>query len=160
MEPTPPPQPPEEHDESVTESTAPHSREDFYSTSETSKLLGITESRVRQLARAGNIEGMRAEEGWKLYRYSVHAFRDQRRMEEGPVEPRESSASVAAREWIERVTTLERELGRLEGRLELTEVAESTMRDALEREREENQRLRDELEAERSKGFWRRLFGG
>ena len=158
MEPTPPPQPPEKHVESVTEITAPHSREDFYSTSETSKLLGITESRVRQLARAGSIEGMRAEEGWKLYRYSVHAFRDQRRTEEGPVEAREST--VGAREWIDRVTTLERELGRLEGRLELTEVAESTVREALEREREENQRLREELEAERSKGFWRRLFGG
>jgi hypothetical protein len=26
--------------------------------------------------------------------------------------------------------------------------------------REENERLRLELEAERSKGFWRRLFGG
>ncbi len=26
--------------------------------------------------------------------------------------------------------------------------------------REEAQRLREELEAERSKGFWRRLFGG
>src|SRR5215212_3625229 len=108
---------------------------------------------------------------------------------------------------------LERELGRLEGRLELTEQAESTLRAererlledlARERERatqeqekvEENQRdaeqfarereeaqeearrlqeqrdrllaeaaeearaLREELEAERSKGFWRRLFGG
>ena len=62
----------------------------------------------------------------------------------------------------ESTTTLERErqLGRLEGRLELTEVAESTVREALEREREENQRLREELETERSKGFWRRLFGG
>jgi len=108
---------------------------------------------------------------------------------------------------------LERELGRLEGRLELTERAESTMRaererlledlaqereratqeqekaDELQRdaeqfarEREEAQeearrlqeerdrllaeaadeahKLREELEAERSKGFWRRLFGG
>lgn len=60
----------------------------------------------------------------------------------------------------ESTTTLERQLGRLEGRLELTEVAESTVREALEREREENQRLREELEAERSKGIWRRLFGG
>ena len=94
-----------------------------------------------------------------------------------------------------KVTTLERELGRLEGRLELTERAESTMREDRERlledvareraradqereraeevqrdseqfirEREEAQeeatRLREELEAERSKGFWKRLFGG
>ncbi len=62
---------------------------------------------------------------------------------------------------------MQRELGRLEGRLELTERAESTLREDLERERserreaqEEARRLREELEAERSKGFWRRLFGG
>ena len=58
-------------------------------------------------------------------------------------------------------------MGRLEGRLELTEVAESTLRESLERERERADRLeertgqlRDELEAEQSKGFWARLFGG
>jgi enoyl-CoA hydratase/carnithine racemase len=48
----------------------------------------------------------------------------------------------------------------LETRLELTTQAESTLRGQLEHEREEARRLREELEAERSKGFWRRLFGG
>jgi hypothetical protein len=65
-------------------------------------------------------------------------------------------------------------LGRLEGRLEITETAESTLRADLKREREraeekraradvERERaeqLRGELEAERSRGFWSRLFGG
>jgi hypothetical protein len=69
---------------------------------------------------------------------------------------------------------LQRELGRLEGHLELTAQAESTAREDLERERardeEERARadaereraedLRRKLEAERSKGFWSRLFGG
>ena len=69
---------------------------------------------------------------------------------------------------------LQRELGRLEGRLELTAQAESTAREDLERERawdeEERARadaereraedLRRELEAEQSKGFWARPFGG
>jgi hypothetical protein len=52
-------------------------------------------------------------------------------------------------------------------RAELTERTESSLREDLEREREERreareeaERLRAELEAERSKGFWRRLFGG
>lgn len=60
---------------------------------------------------------------------------------------------------------LQRELGRLEGRLELTEQADSTLREQLERERqradqerERTQRLEAEL-AERRRGFWR-LFGG
>jgi hypothetical protein len=55
----------------------------------------------------------------------------------------------------------------MEGRLELTAQAESTLREQLERERgradrleERAEQLRDELEAARSKGFWSRLFGG
>jgi hypothetical protein len=84
---------------------------------------------------------------------------------------------------------LQRELGRLEGRLELTAVAESTLRESLEREREkadgereraealqlEVERLREQLaEANTSQKFsenavtvaeevhrswWRRFFG-
>ena len=62
----------------------------------------------------------------------------------------------------------------LRARLELTSEAESTLQERLEQERErseqivrereeaqeEARRLRQDLEAERSKGFWRRLFGG
>jgi septal ring factor EnvC (AmiA/AmiB activator) len=70
------------------------------------------------------------------------------------------SSPVEAREWVEKVEVLQRELGRLEGRLELTEQAESTLRDSLERERERADRLEAELQQERSKGFWQRLFGG
>jgi cell shape-determining protein MreC len=32
--------------------------------------------------------------------------------------------------------------------------------DKLEEVQEESRRIREELDAERSKGFWRRLFGG
>lgn len=45
-------------------------------------------------------------------------------------------------------------------RLELTEKTQSTTEAEAVRLREENERLRSELEFERSKGFWRRLFGG
>jgi hypothetical protein len=189
-------------------------RQECYTVSEAAKVLDITERRVRQIAQDGKVNGVRSEEGWKLFRYSVHDFRDRREAQNsvrairGGREP-----SSEAREWIERVTLLERELGRLEGRLELTERAESTMREererlledlAREKERaakeqeraeeiqqnaeqlirehekaqeealhlqeehsrllaeaaEEARVLREELEAERSKGFWRRLFGG
>jgi excisionase family DNA binding protein len=192
----------------------PSDRQEYYTVSEAAKVLDISERRVRQIAQDGKVEGVRSEDGWKLFRYSVHDFRD-RREAQTPVRALrgEREPSSEAREWIERVTALERELGRLEGRLELTERAESTMRDERERlledlarereraaqeqekaediqrdaeqfirEREEAQEearrlqeerdrlldeaaeearvLREELEAERSKGFWRRLFGG
>ena len=45
------------------------------------------------------------------------------------------------------------------GRLEAQERAEQLMQER-ERAQEEARELRAELEAERSKGFWRRLFGG
>jgi septal ring factor EnvC (AmiA/AmiB activator) len=68
---------------------------------------------------------------------------------------------------VDRVAALERERGRLEGRLELTEQTESTTRAErdrliaeLEAERAERRRLAEHLEAEQRRGFWSRLFGG
>jgi hypothetical protein len=74
--------------------------------------------------------------------------------------PREAATSPAeVREWIDRVNILERELGRLEGRMALTEQTESTLREQLQREKDRGDRLEDELREERSKGFWARIFG-
>jgi excisionase family DNA binding protein len=162
-------------------------RSEVYTVQEAAKVLGITDRRVRALAQEGRIEGERTEGGWKLFRYSVHSFRDERRALERPSEAR-APESLSVSEWLSRVEALQRELGRLEGRLELTERAESSLREDLERERserleaqeraerleqerrrleaehrraeEEAQSLREELEEERGKGFWRRLFGG
>jgi excisionase family DNA binding protein len=148
--------------------------EDYYTTGEAARILKVTEARVRQMLGAGEMEGSRdpGSDRWRIPQHAVHARLEQRRPPEAP------RTSADAREWIERVTELERELGRLEGRLEITEVAESTLREQLEREREradgerdrllrereaaqeEARRLREELETERGKGFWQRLFGG
>jgi excisionase family DNA binding protein len=162
-------------------------RSELYTVQEAAKVLGITDRRVRALAQEGRIEGERTEGGWKLLRYSVHSFRDEKRGRESPSEAR-GSESLSVSDWLSRVEALQRELGRLEGRLELTERAESSLREDLERERserleaqeraerleqerrrlesehrraeEEAQSLREELETERGKGFWRKLFGG
>jgi excisionase family DNA binding protein len=145
-----------------------------YSASEAAKVLKLSTRRVRQLAETEEIEGTRDTEGnWRLDKASVHTFRDERRL--GSSRPREGTRRRSKRPdsstaW-DRVTELERALGRLEGemraRAELTATTESTLRESLERERERADRfeerteqLRGELEAERSKGFWSRLFGG
>src|SRR5215212_1109313 len=120
----------------------PSDRQKYYTVSEAAKILGISERRVRQIAQDGKVEGVRSDDGWKLFRYSVHDFRD-RREAQTPVRG-EREPSLEARGWIERVTTLERELGRLEGRLELTERAESTMR-------EERERLLEDLSREKER---------
>ena len=79
----------------------------------------------------------------------------------------DASAAETIRDLVARLEARSAEAADARARLELTERAESTLRGALEREREERRRiqeeagrLREELEAERSKGFWRRLFGG
>ena len=73
---------------------------------------------------------------------------------------------TTAGKGLSRGRALERQLGRLEGRLELSERAESTIREErdrllreLEEERAERRRLQEQLETERSRGFWKRLFG-
>jgi hypothetical protein len=157
-----------------------------YTVEEAAKVLDRTPGRIRQMLRAGELSG--AHEGgderkpWRVHKWSAHALRDQLQEErpttgrrtpaKSPREPRESPESAS--ELFGVVQDLQRELGRIEGRLEITETAESTLRADLERERrraeEERARadserdraeeLRQALEAERSKGFWSRLFGG
>ena len=136
-------------------------RDEFYTVSEAANVLGRGERWVRQLASDGVIEGERTAEGWQLLRRSVHDFRDQN--------PSTRVTAVAplppeAREALSKVEALQRELGRLEGRLELTEVAQSTLRDHLARERkradeerERANRLEEELREAR-RPWWRRWF--
>jgi hypothetical protein len=61
---------------------------------------------------------------------------------------------------IEKMEARTAEAADLRARLQLTERAQSTLEEQARELREERDRLREELEAERSKGFWRRLFGG
>jgi hypothetical protein len=145
--------------------------EDFYSVDEAARILRLTPGRIRQMLRAGELEGIPPEEsggrgpgrGWKIPMHAVHD-RDRPGRVEGPSEPPESPERLSDLE-VE-VRELRYQLGLSRGRIELTEKAESTLREALERERERAdaereraEKLQAELDAERGKGFWRRLFG-
>jgi chromosome segregation ATPase len=147
-------------------------RGDAYTPTEAARILArtdkpITERRIRQMLQAGELEGFRDEAGrWHVLQSEVHRLRDERRI--GSQEPPGGPQSGV--ELLEVVRALERERGRLEGRLELTERTESTTRAErdrliaeLEAERAERRRLAEQLEAERARaerGFWSRLFGG
>jgi excisionase family DNA binding protein len=129
--------------------------EDTYTTGEAARILRVTESRVRQMLKTGELEGTRdLNERWRIPQHAVHTRLDRR----GPRESRAPAADVEG--LIDRVATLERELGRVEVRAELTEVAESTAREQLDRERERADRAEAELADMRGRGFWARLFGG
>jgi hypothetical protein len=149
--------------------------EETYSPAEASRVLGrsgrkITERRIRQMLQAGKLEGNRDEGGrWRIPRRVVNRLLTERREREQLRAEPESGPGVPedVRELVDRVAALERERGRLEGRLELTEQAESTMRAERERllaeleaERVERRQLAERLEAEQRRGFWSRLFSG
>ena len=145
--------------------------EDTYTTGQAARILRVTDRGVRKMIDRGELEANQDERGRHLIpQRAVHAMLEERRAGSaaGEISLEEAASSTEeARELRLRVEALQRELGRLEGRLELTERTESTMREErerlerlLEEERAERRRVQEELEAERGKGFWRRLFGG
>jgi hypothetical protein len=141
--------------------------EDFYSVDEAARILRLTPGRIRQMLRADELEGIPPEEsggrGWKIPMHAVHD-RDRPARVERSSEPPESPEKLSELE-VE-VRTLRYELGLSRGRLELTEQAESTLREALERERqradaerERAEKLQAELDQARLP-WYRKLFGG
>jgi excisionase family DNA binding protein len=144
--------------------------EDFYSVDEAARILKLTPGRIRQMLRAGELQGIAPEEGgrgpgrgWKIPMHAVHERDRPARVERSPQAP-ESPERLSELE-VE-VRTLRYELGLSRGRLELTEQAESTLRDALERERERADAEREraeKLQAELDQArlpWYRKLFGG
>ena len=132
--------------------------EETYTVQEAARILRTTERTVRRrLERGEDLKGTKdpTTGRWRVKAHSVTAAMPERppKAAERPLESPES-----VREYRERVETLQRELGRLEGRLEITEVAESTLREQLERERERADRLEEELRDAR-RSWWSRMFG-
>ena len=160
------------------------------------KALGVSPRTIRRFIDRGDLEGKLEEEGitkaWMVSIDSLHALRDRRKAEghdrresversvevPGAVDRAEDTLADVLRDLAGRLEARIAEATELRTRLEITERAESSLREErerlladIERERterdydrqraeEELERVRAELEAERSKGFWRRLFGG
>jgi hypothetical protein len=131
--------------------------EDFYTVQEAARILRTTERTVRRRLERRDLEGTRdpTTGRWKVAARSVTAALSDRPPKESQ-EALESSQEAAG--LREKVESLQRELGRLEGRLELTEMAESTLREQLERERERADRAEEELRDAR-RSWWSRIFG-
>ena len=127
-------------------------RNEYYTPSQAARVLRLTRQRVAELLRNGEVEGYKDDLGhWRIPKAALHAYKEAR--DESQIE------RTLQPDLLERLVEAEREVGRLEGRAQLTEVAESTLREQLQRERERADRLEIELQAEREKGFWRKLFG-
>lgn len=136
--------------------------EDTYSTGQAAKILRLNERTIRKMIDREELAGELDGAGhWRVPQAAVHARLEEQRHQEAQ-EPTENTESV--RELQSKVEDLTYRLGRSEARVELTEKAESTVREErqrlledLEREREERQRLQEELREAR-RPFWRRIF--
>src|SRR5215210_6374934 len=115
---------------------------EHYTAAEAARILRLSSQRVRQLLASGELRGVRDEVGhWEVDARSVHSLLEERR-----------EVLFGALEDPQRLSELEAEvrelryfLGRAEARLDMTTQAESTLREALERERERTDRLEAEL---------------
>ena len=134
-----------------------HNGDDYYSPAQAARVLRVTPTRVRQLLQAGELEGERDGAGhWSIPARAVverlERLRREQFLEAAGYDP------VSIREVQERAEALQRELGRLEGRLESEEKASISLEvdRALLAERLERERLRrEEVERERDKLLWR-----
>jgi chromosome segregation ATPase len=131
--------------------------EETYTAQEAARILRTTERTIRRRLERGELEGRRdpISGRWYVDARSVTAAMPERPPKESQRPP---EASQSVREYQERLEALQRELGRLEGRLELTSITETTLRDQLERERERADRAEEELRLAR-RSWWSRLFG-
>ena len=132
--------------------------------------LGVDPRTVRTYISRGilkaKVEGEGVEKAYSVDIDSLYALRDTRKSSgKGPREIRAKSASAEdfaelIRDLTAQVVERSSEAADLRARLQLTERTQSTLEEEARALREERDRLREELEAERSKGFWARLFGG
>jgi DNA-binding transcriptional MerR regulator len=132
--------------------------------------LGVDPRTVRTYIRRGllkaRVEGEGVEKAYSVDIDSLHALRDARKAaRKRPHKTRGKSADAEdlaelIRDLTAQVVEASTEAADLRARLQLTERAQSSLEEEARTLREERDRLRSELETERSKGFWARLFGG
>jgi len=142
-------------------------------TAAAARALGVTARTIRHYLDRGDLEG-KLEEGtdkriWLVSIDSLNTLRAKRGT--GGFVPEhdpEISETIpeAMRDLAVRLETRASEAAELRTRLELTERTQSSIEEernrlteSLKRAEEEAETLRKQLEAERSKGFWKRLFG-
>jgi DNA-binding transcriptional MerR regulator len=121
---------------------------------------------IRQGLLNAKVEGEGVEKAYLVDIDSLYALRDSRKSSgKSPHKTRAKSADAEdlaglVRDLTGQLVSSSAEAASLRTRLQLTERAQSMLEDEARELREERDRLRAELEAERSKGFWSRLFGG
>jgi hypothetical protein len=155
--------------QSRTEDLGTNAESGWVTTEVAARAVRVSPRTIRRLIDKGELEARAEGEGvrrkWYVSVDSLHALR-MAQLDEGesPRTVREEgladNLADVIRDMSARLEDRTAEAVEMRTRLELTEQTRSTTEAEAARLREENERLRSELEAEVSKGFWRRLFGG
>jgi DNA-binding transcriptional MerR regulator len=132
--------------------------------------LGVDPRTVRTYIRRGlleaRIEGKGVEKAYSVDIDSLHALRDARNAAGKRLHKIRGKSADAEdfsgliRDLTAQVVEASTDAADLRARLELSEQTQSSLEEEARTLREERDHLRSELETERSKGFWARLFGG
>jgi excisionase family DNA binding protein len=154
--------------EGRTEGAQPDTR--HVSVGEAAKILDVHRNTVRNRIKSGRIRAHKVIEGDKeVYRIELDSLGmsdDVRTSAEvhNKVAQRTTSGSELVEALVHKIEQVVQDYGRELGDIREQLGAERTRREQAEEKasaaEQEAERLQAELEAERSKGFWRRLFGG
>jgi excisionase family DNA binding protein len=137
-------------------------------TKQAAKALGVSRRMVQEYVRRGELDALAEGEGVNKRYYvsidSLHRLRERRRREakdtpdlvdvspdSGYARNSEEGIGTVLRGTIERLEARAAEAAELRARLELTTQAESTLQEALERERERADRAEEELQELRTR---------
>ena len=158
----------------VEEAAGNRNHSGWTTTQAAARALGVTPRTIRMYIDRGELEGMlETGTGKRIWLVSIDSLNTLRaKRGTGGIVP-ETNPEVAEpipeamRDLALRLETRASEAAELRTRLELTEQSQSTIEEernrlaeSLRQAEEQAETLRKELEAERSRGFWARLFGG
>src|SRR5215208_1811734 len=157
----------------VEESETNRNHSGWTTTAAAARALSVSPRTIRLYIERGELEGMldtsTEKRIWLVSIDSLNTLRAKRGT--GGIVPDESpeiaeSVPEAMRDLAVRLENRAAEAAELRTRLELTEQTQSSIEEernrlveSLRQAEEQAEMLRNELEAERSKGFWQRLFG-
>ena len=139
----------------------------YLTVGEAAKLLGVHRNTVRNRIKAGRIKAHKVLEGdQEIYRIERDSLEDVRTSADVHTigAQRTTDGPQLVEVLMHRIDQVVQEYGRELGEVREQLGVERTRREQAEEKAsvaiQEAERLRSELEAERAKGFWRRLFGG
>jgi hypothetical protein len=160
--------------------TGTMARKHFYTLSEAARVLELPQRRLLEKVETGEIEGEQDPHSsrWMISKRAVDELVSAGPSPEEPTEEFPKQSTEMIRALVDELGNLHRQVGHLRNNLDrarraekeewellLAKLEQERERHRQERERadmlqEEANRLREELEGERNKGAWRRLFTG